>query len=105
MYGWRDEEEAESAEAPVKEGLQQVINPAPGQSLVQACQLTFEESEVIRRDARQEEQSDYIYVLIDNLIEILLHLGEDVDAYENMIWNSVRTPPISTTLLASRGKP
>ncbi len=23
--------------------------------------------------------------LIDNLIEILLHLGEDIDAYENMI--------------------
>ena len=80
-----DEEEAEGAEAPVKEGLQQVINPAPGQSLVQACQLTSEESEVIQRDARQEEQADYIYVLIDNLIEILLHLGEDVDAYENMI--------------------
>jgi hypothetical protein len=65
--------------------LQQVINPAPGQSLVQACQLTPEESEVIHRDARQEEQADYIYVLIDNLIEILLHLGEDADAYENMI--------------------
>ena len=80
-----DEEQAESSQVPVREGLQQVINPAPGQSLVQACQLTPEESEVINRDARQEEQADYIYVLIDNLIEILLHLGEDADAYENMI--------------------
>ena len=80
-----DEGEAESSQVPVTEGLERVINPAPGQSLVQACQLTPEESEVIHRDARQEEQSDYIYVLIDNLIEILLHLGEDVDAYENMI--------------------
>jgi hypothetical protein len=80
-----DEEQDESSQVPVREGLQQVINPAPGQSLVQACQLTSEESEVINRDARQEEQADYIYVLIDNLIEILLHLGEDVDAYENMI--------------------
>jgi hypothetical protein len=80
-----DEEQAESSQVPMREGLQQVINPAPGQSLVQACQLTPEESEVIHRDARQEEQADYIYVLIDNLIEILLHLGEDVDAYENMI--------------------
>jgi len=80
-----DEEQDESSHVPVREGLQQVINPAPGQSLVQACQLTPEESEVIHRDARQEEQADYIYVLIDNLIEILLHLGEDVDAYENMI--------------------
>jgi hypothetical protein len=80
-----DEEQAESSQVPMREGLQQVINPAPGQSLVQACQLTPEESEVIHRDAQQEEQADYIYVLIDNLIEILLHLGEDVDAYENMI--------------------
>ena len=79
------EEEDESAQIPVRQGLEQVINPAPGQSLVQACQLTPEESELISRDARQEEQADYIYVLIDNLIEILLHLGEDVDAYENMI--------------------
>jgi hypothetical protein len=80
-----DEEQDEGSQVPVREGLEQVINPAPGQSLVQACQLTPEESEVIDRDARQEEQADYIYVLIDNLIEILLHLGEDVDAYENMI--------------------
>jgi hypothetical protein len=80
-----DEGQEEAAQAPVREGLEQVINPAPGQSLVQACQLTPEENEVIHRDARQEEQADYIYVLIDNLIEILLHLGEDVDAYENMI--------------------
>ena len=69
----------------VREGLQQAINPAPGQSLVQACQLTPEEREVIDLEARQEERADYIYVLINNLIEILLHLGEDVDAYENMI--------------------
>ncbi len=80
-----EEEEAESPQARATEGLRQVINPTPGQSLVQACQLTSEESEAIDRDARQEEQADYIYVLIDNLIEILLHLGEDVDAYENMI--------------------
>ena len=80
-----DEGEPESSQVLATEGLQQVINPAPGQSLVQACQLSPEESEVIHQDARQEEQADYIYVLIDNLIEILLHLGEDVDAYENMI--------------------
>jgi hypothetical protein len=69
----------------LKEGLERVINPAQGQSLVQACQLTSEEREAIDREARQEEQADYIYILINNLIEILLHLGEDADAYENMI--------------------
>jgi hypothetical protein len=80
-----DEGQPESSSIPVQEGLRKAINPAPGQSLVQACQLTPEEREAIDREARQEEQPDYIYILIDNLIEILLHLGEDVDAYENMI--------------------
>ena len=80
-----DEGQAESSHAPVAEGLEQAINPAPGQSLVQACQLTPEEREAIHREAEQEQQSEYIYVLINNLIEILLHLGEDADAYENMI--------------------
>ena len=66
-------------------GLEQAINPSPGQSLVEACALTFEESELIEREAQQEQRPEYVYVLIDNLVEILLHLGEDVDAYENMI--------------------
>jgi len=80
-----DEGQAESSSLPVREGLERAINPAPGQSLVQACQLTPEEMGAIDREARQEEQPDYIYTLINNLIEILLHLGEDADAYENMI--------------------
>jgi len=80
-----EEERSESSHAPMAEGLEQAINPAPGQSLVQACQLTPDEKEAILREAQQEQQPEYIYVLINNLIEILLHLGEDVDAYENMI--------------------
>jgi hypothetical protein len=80
-----EEGQAESSHVPMSEGLEQAINPAPGQSLVQACQLTPEERVAIHREAQQEQQSEYIYVLIDNLIEILLHLGEDMDSYENMI--------------------
>jgi hypothetical protein len=83
--GRAEEREAENSHGPAAEGLEQVINPAPGQSLVQACQLTPDEKEAIDREAQQEQQPEYIYVLIDNLIEILLHLGEDMDAYENMI--------------------
>jgi HEAT repeat protein len=73
------------------EGLKQALNPLPGQSLVEACQLTLHEVEEINREIEQEYQSDYIYVLIDNLVEILLHLGEDIDAYENMISYFERT--------------
>jgi HEAT repeat protein len=80
-----DEGLAETPSLPVQEGLERAINPAPGQSLVEACQLAPEERETIDREARQEEQPDYIFILINNLVEILLHLGEDVDAYENMI--------------------
>jgi hypothetical protein len=80
-----EEGQAQSPHASEPEGLEQAINPAPGQSLVQACQLTPDEKEEVRREAQQEQQPEYIFILIDNLIEILLHLGEDVDAYENMI--------------------
>ena len=67
------------------EGLRQALSLTPGQSLVHACQLSTEEMEEINQVAQQEQQPEYVYVLIDNLIEILLHLGEDMDAYENMI--------------------
>ncbi len=73
------------------EGLKQALNLTPGQSLTDACQLTLDELAEINREVEQEYQPDYIYLLIDNLIEILLHLGEDIDAYENMISYFERT--------------
>lgn len=72
-------------------GIKQAINLSPGQSVVQACQLTPEEIEEINQEIEGEYQPEYIYTLIDNLIEILLHLGEDIDAYENMIAYFERT--------------
>lgn len=84
-------QEKEPPSALMIESLRQAINPAPGQSLVQACQLTPDEIKEINQEIEQEYQSDYIYLLIDNLIEILLHLGEDMDAYENMISYFERT--------------
>jgi hypothetical protein len=80
-----EEGQTQSPHASEIEELEQAINPAPGQSLVQACQLTPDEKEAIQREAQQEQQPEYVFFLINNLIEILLHLGEDVDAYENMI--------------------
>jgi len=80
-----DEEQAEDSPVLEVEGLKQAIHLTPDQSLVQACQPTPAEREAIHREAQQEQQPEYIYILINNLIEILLHLGEDSDAYENMI--------------------
>jgi len=86
--GWAekaDPSEAEPSSTLVAEGLKQALPLAPGQSLVQACQLNPAEGEEMSRRAQQEQHPEHLYVLIDNLIEILLHLGEDIDAYENMI--------------------
>jgi hypothetical protein len=78
-------EPPEEPQALVVENLRQVINPSPGQSLVQACQLNPEEFEELNREVEQEQAPEYVYVVTDSLVEILLHLGEDFDAYENMI--------------------
>ena len=67
------------------EGLTRAINPSPGQSLVDACQLSPEEAEKINLEIQREYQAEYFYILVESLIEIVLHLGEDMDAYENMI--------------------
>jgi len=83
--------EREEASLLVVESLKQLLNPSPGQSLAQACQLTTDEIEEINRETEEEHQADYIYLLIDNLVEILLHLGDDMDAYENMISYFERT--------------
>jgi HEAT repeat protein len=77
---------AETTEAqPLVEELKQELNLPPDQSLVQACQLNPNEMMEINRKVQQEQHPEYLYVLIHYLIEILLHLGEDMDAYENMI--------------------
>ncbi len=68
------------------EGLKQALPLAPGQSLVQACQLIPDEQRGDQPDRPAGAAAGIpLCILIDNLIEILLHLGEDLDAYENMI--------------------
>ncbi len=86
-------EESGEAEPPgaEEEGIGQALNLPPGQSVVHACQLTSAEESEIKRKIQLEQESDYVIILIDNLIEILLHLGEDMDAYENMIGFFERT--------------
>ncbi len=84
--------EAETGESPpFVEELKQVLNPAPGQSLSQACQLNSNEMMEINGQVQEEQHPEYHHVLIHYLIEMLLHLGEDMDAYENMISYFERT--------------
>lgn len=77
--------EEEKPQTLVVENLKQALNLSPGQTVAQACQLQPDEWEEIQKEIQEEQQANYLFVVIDNLIEILLHLGEDVDAYENMI--------------------
>jgi len=80
-----EETEKEYLSEPEGKNLRQALNLTPDQSLVMACQLSPEELEEINLEVQQEQRSDYVFVLIENLIEILLHLGDDLEAYENMI--------------------
>jgi hypothetical protein len=81
----------EEPKALVVENLKQTLNLSPGQTLSQACQLHPKEWDEIQREILAEQQPGYLFVVIDDLIEILLHLGEDMDAYENMISYFQRT--------------
>ncbi len=69
----------------VQENIKQEISSTQGKGLSQTFQLDSGEMKEINREVQQEEEPEHLYVLIDNLLEILLHLGEDTDAYENMI--------------------
>ncbi len=55
------------------------------QAFMQACALNADEMEKVDREVEEEQQPERLYVLIKEILEILLHLGEDIDAYENMI--------------------
>jgi hypothetical protein len=48
-------------------------------------QPTPEEVDVINRQIDRESDVSFVSTLVNNLIEILLHLGEDLEPYENMV--------------------
>jgi len=48
-------------------------------------QLTTEEVDLIDRQINREADINFVSTLVDKLVEILLHLGEDLEPYENMV--------------------
>ena len=52
--------------------------------MIDACQLNIHEMDRINQETDQEENPDLV-AIVDDLIEILLHLSEEMDAYENII--------------------
>ena len=88
VTGLQESEEKDQAQGfgvLTDENLKRALNPLPGQSLVAACQLTPDELKRINSEIQEEDHSEHLVIMIDSLVEILLHLGEDTDAYENMI--------------------
>jgi len=85
FQGVTDEAKSDGSQVLTDDTLRQALNPSPGQSVVQACQLSPEEVEQINLEVQRDQQSEYVHALNEKLIEVLLHLGEDMDAYENMI--------------------
>jgi HEAT repeat protein len=75
----------------IEENVKQTISPSPGKAPAQTFQLTPGEMTEINREIQQEQKPEHLYVLIDNLIEILLHLGGEMDAYEHLISYFERT--------------
>jgi hypothetical protein len=67
------------------ENIKQTMSPAPGMGLAQTFQLTPNEMMELNQQIQAEQQPEHLYVLIDHLTEILLHLGEEKEALENLI--------------------
>jgi hypothetical protein len=69
----------------IDENIKQKVSPSPGIGLAQGFQLTPNEMMEINREMQEEQQPEHLYVLIDHLTEILLHLVEETEAFENLI--------------------
>jgi len=69
----------------IDENIKQTIAPKAGEGLAQTFQLTPNEMIEINGETQEEQQPEHLYVLIDHLTEILLHLGEGKEAFENLI--------------------
>jgi hypothetical protein len=83
--GQVDEAEEPSLPALTEEDVEKALDPSRSETLTHACQLTPDELEKINQDTHLELETEYLHALNNNLLEVLLHLGEDTDAYENMI--------------------
>jgi len=69
----------------VDENIKQTMRPAPATGLAQTFQLTPNEMMELNQQIQAEQEPEHLYVLIDHLTEILLHLGEEKEALENLI--------------------
>ncbi len=80
--------EQESAETEMVFSLEQMLPESvrdQREMFVRHFQPTAEEVDLINHLISKEADIKFVSTLVDNLIEILLHLGEDLEPYENMV--------------------
>jgi len=78
----------ESAEGEILSLSEEMLSKPIGdqrETFARYFQPTAEEVELINRLIDQEGDIKFVSTLVDNLMEILLHLGEDLEPYENMV--------------------
>ncbi len=78
----------ESAEEEMGLPLGEMLSEVPGdqrETFASHFQLTSEEVGLIDQLINQEADINFVSTLVDSLMEILLHLGEDLEPYENMV--------------------
>ena len=69
----------------IDENMKQTVLQRSGEDSAQTFQLTPPELMAITKEVQEEQQPEHLYVLMDHLTAILLHLGEDKESLENLI--------------------
>jgi HEAT repeat protein len=85
-YGAPSEQESE--ESGMALSLGEILPESMGdekETFAMHFQLSTEEVESINKLIDQEADIHFVSTLVENLIEILLHLGEDLEPYENVV--------------------
>ncbi len=80
------EQESEEAESLLVLGgvLPELVEDQK-ETFARQFQLTADEVNLINRQINQETDIHFVSTLVNNLMEIVLHLGEDLEPYENMV--------------------
>jgi len=79
------QESAEAGMTLIAEEVRPELSGDQRETFRRQFQLTTEEVELIDQLMNQESDISFISTLVESLIEMLLHLGEDLEPYENMV--------------------
>ncbi len=79
------EEEGAGGKFLIEESIKQDLPSSQGRAMGQAFQLTPDELAKINGEIQVEQQPEHLQGMIEDLTEILLHLEEKQEAFENLV--------------------